>query len=210
MNTMSAMTALKIATQSHHYILESNQQMHHLMSDALTGSDYLHLLMQMYGFYVPLEARLAQFGADWAACEIDFARRRKVPLLERDLEALGVSHVARGQIPLCTRLPAVDSFPQAVGVLYVLEGSTLGGQLITRHLAYCLGLKPDQGLAFFSSYTSEIGSMWKQFSNQINNYVGEHFAPGDVALMILSAQSTFQTLNEWLNHTNVREIALAS
>lgn len=206
---MNAMTALKIATQSHHHMLEANRHMHRLMSDTITNAEYTRIITQMYGFYVPLEARLAAFDAQFAVCGIDFERRRKVPLLERDLIALGVPASEIAELSLCTCLPSIQSFPQAVGVIYVLEGSTLGGRVISRHLMYRLGLKSERGVAFFSSYTTEIGVMWKELSTQINSYAEQHFKPEDTAAMILSAQATFQTLDDWLSHTAMLPVSQA-
>ncbi len=200
---MNAMTALKIATQTHHSLLEANPHLHRLMSDRLTRTDYVWLLSRMYGFYVPLEARLSQFEPLWQQCGLDFNRRRKVPLLEQDLLASGLTAAALEQLPHCPSIPLVQSFAQAVGVLYVLEGATLGGQMISRHLALQLGLRLEREATFFSSYRSETGSMWRQLSVQINSYAETAFSHTDMATMILSAQATFQTLDDWLGHNDL-------
>ncbi len=205
---MNAMTALKIATQTHHSLLEANPHLHKLMSDKITRPDYVWILSRMYGFYVPLEDRLSQFEPIWQECGIDFNQRCKVPLLEQDLLAGGLTPDALGQLPHCSSIPLVQSFPQAVGVLYVLEGATLGGQMISRHLALQLGLSLEREAAFFSSYRSETGIMWKQFSMRINSYVEAAFSHTDMATMILSAQATFQTLDDWLGSNRLTRIAV--
>ena len=86
-------------------------------------------VLKSWRFYLPLEGCLAAF--DWSAAGIDFAPRRKAPLIEQDLRILGV-HQPRleGAQPL-----ARTNLDFALGCLYVLEGATLGGQVISRHLA---------------------------------------------------------------------------
>ncbi|NJL05321.1 MAG: biliverdin-producing heme oxygenase [Chloroflexaceae bacterium] len=205
---MNAMTALKIATQTHHSLLEANPHMHKLMSDRLTHTDYVSLLSRMYGFYVPLETCLSQFEPSWQQCGIEFNHRRKVPLLEQDLLAGGLTLDALHQLPHCTSIPRMQSFPQAVGVLYVLEGATLGGQMISRQIALQLGLHLEREVAFFSSYRSKTGAMWKQLSVQINSYAETAFSHTDMATMLLSAQATFQTLDDWLGSNRLTRIAV--
>jgi heme oxygenase len=79
------------------------------------------------GIFQPLETRLAAHTG-WAALGIDFDERRRTPALIADIIALG------GVVSLA---PAADeetlqSFEAALGALYVLEGSTLGGKFILR------------------------------------------------------------------------------
>jgi heme oxygenase len=45
-------------------------------------------------------------------------------------------------------LPVINSLGRLVGALYVLEGSTLGGQLISRQLNQHLGLTLNTGARF--------------------------------------------------------------
>ncbi len=182
-------------------MIESNCMMSRLMSDTLTRAEYTRLLMLLYGFYAPLEARLATFDAQWAVCGIDFERRRKIPMLERDLLALGIAASEIAALPRCTHLPQIQSFPQAIGVIYVMEGSTLGGRMISHHLMSHLGIKPEQGAAFFTSYANEIGVMWKELGTRINTYAEQQLQPDDRAAMILSAQAVFQTLDDWLSQS---------
>jgi heme oxygenase len=45
----------------------------------------------------------------------------------------------------------------------VLEGSSLGAQVISRHYRETLGLSPDHGLRYFTGYGEETGSRWRSF-----------------------------------------------
>ena len=44
-----------------------------------------------------------------------------------------------------------------LGAMYVMEGSTLGGQLIARHVELVLGLTAGQGNAHFRGHNERTG-----------------------------------------------------
>ena len=50
----------------------------------------------------------------------------------------------------------------AFGAVYVVEGATLGGQVITREIASTLGITPMSGGRYFFGYGNETGRMWTQ------------------------------------------------
>ena len=50
-----------------------------------------------------------------------------------------------------------------VGVLYAIEGSTLGGQVISRNLAQHLGASKESGAAFFNGYGDATKEKWETF-----------------------------------------------
>jgi heme oxygenase len=56
------------------------------------------------------------------------------------------------RLPQCQTLPVIDSGPTCLGVLYVLEGATLGGQILRREIASRLRLDADNGAAFLDVY----------------------------------------------------------
>ncbi len=139
-------------------------------------------VLKSWAFYLPLEADLAHL--DWAAAGIDFAARRKTPLLEEDMRVLGVPCPEPGESshPLDR-----TNLPFALGCLYVLEGATMGGQLITRHLA-TLGIGPQNGGLFFNGYGAKTGEMWKSFQTSAIEYCVTDDQIGEA---VAGAKSTF-------------------
>ena len=163
----------------------------------LQGRDeYRALLIRLYGLYEPLEARLLE-ASHRHAIPLDVVARRKAPLLERDLAVLGLDPIARAAIPRCTALPAIDSAATALGCLYVLEGATLGGQLIARHLDRHLGIGPDTGGAFFTAYGERVGAMWRALGAALAAYP---CSPHDQEAMVGAARATFEAFEGWLLH----------
>ena len=54
-----------------------------------------------------------------------------------------------------------------LGAMYVVEGSTLGGQYIARHVEAVLGLAPGQGDAYFRGHREKTGSLWREILAEI-------------------------------------------
>ncbi len=160
-----------------------------LMSEQMTAEGYRYRLERLYGYYQPLEQRLFAFDGWPAALELE--ARRKTPLLELDLRALGVSPEA---VPRCEDLPDLRGLPQAFGCLYVMEGATLGGQLITRHIERLLGLGPRNGGRFFRSYGDEVGPRWKAFRAVLGSYAT---SPQLEDAVVEAAAETFDKLHAW-------------
>ena len=181
--------ALREQTRAYHDNLERKLD---IFDRCRSLSDYRLLLERFYGLYLPLEARL-DARSDWALLGLDFARRRKAPLLRRDLQVL---EAAPDDLPLCPDLPPLDSAAQALGCLYVLEGATLGGQIIARHLHAAFGIDADSGGAFFRSYGAAVGSQWRAFGDAVTRYAAGENA--QQAVIVRSACDTFAAFDRWL------------
>lgn len=188
---MSLLAALKTETTPQHLALENGLD---LFKRASTEEGYRELIEGFYGLYEPLEKELAE-RADWAALNWDFEGRQKTGWLEDDLHAIGLSETDILMLPLAADLPALDSLGAVVGCLYVLEGSTLGGQVISRRLRESLDITPENGGRFFTGYAEQTGLHWRRFMEW-----GETLATQDPALQteaVASAKSTFDCFARW-------------
>jgi len=124
---------------------------------------YKDHLLKSRRFYLPFEGYLAVL--DWSAVGIDNVLRRKAPLIEQDLRVLGVDRLRLDEAQPLARA----NLHFALGCLYVLEGATLGGQFISRHLA-TLGIGPANGGLFFHGYGAKTGEMWKSFQTNATRF----------------------------------------
>lgn len=184
-----ARAALRGGTREEHEALERELA---LTRDGLTLGDYTRLLVRFHGLYSRLEVSLQAWEEDWDRLCLDWQARRKLPLLERDLRALLASEVPpRPDVPL----PALTTLPRALGCLYVVEGSTLGGQLLTRHFGERLRLTPETGLAFFAGYRDETGPRWRQFLETLGR---ELSSPARIEEAVTAARATFTAFRVWL------------
>lgn len=177
------MKKLKEATRQQHEEMETTVD---IMNRMFSLEDYKKLLKKFYRFYSVIEPRIAT--VDLGMFGLDFGKRRKTELLENDLKSLDING-GRDMVEW-TDLPCVDSAAQAFGCLYVLEGATLGGQVITRHLKQNLGLTPEKGGMFFNSYGADVGPMWKAFAESITNFA-EH--NNDDESIVDAAKDTFDS-----------------
>lgn len=148
---------------------------------------YRELLESFYGFVKPFENVLAVH--DWARAGIDFQVRRKASLLEKDLVAVGS---APELVEQCQWLPDASSFDRACGALYVMEGSTLGGQHISRMASQVH--VDDEALHYFKSYGGRVGEMWKSLGEALNRFAT---AGGDESEIVEGARDTFEALRAW-------------
>jgi heme oxygenase (biliverdin-IX-beta and delta-forming) len=190
-DTPSLLAQLKATTRAQHERIGENPYAAAIVAGRLTGAQYARLLGRFYGFYQPAEQVFDRLDA-WGSLGLDAAARRKAPLLVRDLAAFGCTV---GALPRCDNLPDLSSPAQALGCMYVLEGSTLGGQLLARQIQQCLGLSPDHGCAFFACYREQTGPMWKAFGGALEGFAAR---AGQQELVVAAARETFTRLDAWL------------
>ncbi|MGO0629461.1 biliverdin-producing heme oxygenase [Pseudomonas sp. SAR267] len=178
--------ALRQGTRDCHKLLEARLP---FFSPSFDSADYRRLLQAYYGFHFPLEHRLSDYQG---------RERHKAPTLARDLLALGLSEADIGALPLCQALPAIHDEASALGVMYVLEGSTLGGQVLKRAMAERLGIGHDSGAAFLDVYGERTGSYWRSFLERLGR------APAaEQAATMQAAIDTFTRFEAWLDHRGV-------
>lgn len=192
-DSQSAATALlqrlRAETRPHHDAIETALD---LTSDALTLGSYHQTLVRFHGFYRPLEIGVHAVGG-WAARGLDLSRRWKTPLLEADLRTFAVGD--HDALSVCTKLPPHDTVASAFGCLYVLEGATLGGQIISRALERSLGITPQTGGQFFYGYGDRTGKMWHEFRAALATH---SIGPSDSDEIVSAAKDTFSTLRRWI------------
>jgi heme oxygenase len=176
---------LKENTRENHQALE--KKLVSKMRAMRSKQDYLDVLYIFYSYFGGIEQLIANY--DLAVLIPDHALRRKAGSLAADIEALG------GKLPALAAihfLPAVKNIQDCLGALYVLEGSTLGGQLITQLLQKQLGLS--EGLTFFQSYGGATPVMWQKFQAVLDR--PEHLPGGAI---IAAANDTFSKFSSWFN-----------
>jgi heme oxygenase len=183
---------LKAATSSRHTALE---KLLPLLDADLSSATYRHFVQKMFGFYEPLEASLLATPW-WGELDLDVSLRHKTPRLLQDLRALGDTEADIAALPRCQHLPPLTNQAQLWGCLYVIEGATLGGQIIIKRLNAQLALSATSGASFFDGYGPQTGARWKTFCAALSAQ-GEGVSGGSDA-MLASANRTFDTLSHWL------------
>jgi heme oxygenase (biliverdin-IX-beta and delta-forming) len=155
----SARDVLRRATHVAHEALERSVR----QAPDLTLLEYTQTLRRFLRIHAALEPQLDAHGPAFARLGVDWPARRKVPLLRRDLDLLGVAALPEATREPPPGVPRLDELACALGCLYVLEGATLGGRLISTNLRRVLNLGPGDGAAFFNSYGAQVGERWRAF-----------------------------------------------
>lgn len=179
---------LRETTYSEHQA--SEKKMLIALKGIQTKEDYVRLLNWLYGFYEPLEKRIRLYLTKDVFPDID--KRTRSEFLLWDILESGVPPPAPD---FCTDLPVIDSFPSALGALYVLEGSTLGGRILAGMISRLLGEDTPDNLTFFNGYGAETGSMWETF----NDFLNHSLSADQWEEISDTATKTFVSFKNWID-----------
>ena len=183
MNTPDAdlRTRLRAATADAHQTLEDALDLPRRLAERDT---ILRVLCGLRGFFAPAEVAL-----DGALGPAVMAGRHRVPALDADLRALGLDGPG---IERLSRSPAAGrarSRAAALGTLYVLEGTRLGGRVIGRALARQAWIPA--GFSQFWSDEADMDQHWPRFLALLP-------AEREPNVVVDSALETFDALHAWL------------
>lgn len=184
---------LRTQTHESHQALEDNAVSKALLSEEVSLKDYQAYLSRMYGLKKGLEANAYPL---LAGIFPEISKREKAYLIKADLLKTGMSEEDVSRIPVKQFSPLNEQ--DALGMMYVLEGSTLGGRILYKHVNKALGLDAAGGASFFNGYGDQTGPMWKEFVSTFTNYAVGHHAAQQI---IDGAKNTFDAVGEWLSGT---------
>ena len=188
MNAVPLAAMIKDSTKTVHEDVEQLLLPH--LASVQNTADYAAILKMFYGYFLPLEKMIEAFITQ--AILPDMTERRKASAIMHDLSAIGQEVEA---LSLCTHLPQIENAAQAIGALYVLEGSTLGGKMIAKMLRKNEALSlTDDKLTFFSGYGEETGNKWRTFLLVLNEQE-------DSSDVVKGANETFFYLKCWMQQS---------
>ena len=160
------------------------------MQPDLTEELYRSVLLRFYCFVHGWES--------WAAINVPqelrplLLERQRSHLPEADLLYFDERRPSLQYVFSGPRLPGKAAF---LGAMYVIEGSTLGGQYIARHVEHALGLSPGNGDAYFRGYDDKTGGMWREFQNTL-----EVLNDKEADAVTDAAKKMFSVFGEWMAH----------
>lgn len=198
---MTILDTIKAETQPWHDKVEELASSNHIMDGSFTYDDYSALISRHYTLHNALEPRLADFLATHSIEGINFAERRKLAYLQQDMQELQ-NDVPEGQfVPQVV----ITTPAQALGCMYVLEGSSLGGSVIKRQL----GKNPNfEGVNFhfFGCYGENTGRLWKEFRTAVLNTID---TPEKETEILQAAITTFSDVARCFT-PGIREVSVLS
>jgi heme oxygenase len=159
-------TRLRDATAPLHSQLDQQPLLAALLGKEQPLADYQQLLGTYYSLYHQLEAAIKRYLTQQPIA-FDYQPRYKTPLLLNDLSYW---HIKPEPLRCQIVLPEITSLGQLLGILYVLEGSTLGSQFIAQHLKQSYGYTRNTGSDFFSAYGEQTTTHWQSFISYLNSF----------------------------------------
>ncbi len=148
---------------------------------------YRKILSKMYGLYAVWEPAAHRAVGD----PIFTAPRRKIPYLVHDLS---MADIDIADVSIWPGEPQLLSEASGLGAMYVMEGATLGGQIIARNLEASDSPVRAEGHMFFAGYGAESGRMWRAFLDHIR-WRSSHIIGSEA---VAAAVRTFTAFRDWL------------
>ena len=168
---------LRCDTADAHQALETELDLLH----GLTRERLAFVLRRFAGFHAGWEPAVSHLLDEPALWE----PRRRLAALHHDLALLDVPPPEETwPVP-----PWLSDAASAWGSLYVMEGSTLGGQMIGRVLRES-GV---HGLLYFDGRGREAGPLWRELRRRLD-------ALDTPQPVTMAARATFDALRLWMRH----------
>jgi len=170
---VSFLDKLRLSTSPLHKQLESVPLSQVIVSPEITAQKYAEYLLVMEAVVRDVETKVYPVISNFIS---DIDQRKKLNLIQDDLKVLGFS-VLNGN----TAFDGDFEIPFALGIVYVLEGSALGGRVILKNIEKQLGFNAEHGARYFSGYKENTGSLWKNFLSEMIQYE-QQYSCGDAII----------------------------
>lgn len=191
---------LKHETQQEHRALENGLD---LLRPDFALIDYGALLTKFYTFHVAFGSFMRrQKDNGVIPAEFYCSDRMKHEWLLKDLSALGITQSATPEKAAECLASELTSAEHLWGAIYVIEGSTLGGTLLSKHFEKMFGIRPETGLQFFTGYGQDTGKNWQITLSHLRNCEAQSMS---LDAIVHGAKRSFHMLNKHLLETQLLE-----
>lgn len=185
----------------------NHQQLEKLLVKQMRSIDtregYVKLLQLFYSYFGALEEKINRFILPHQM-EVDHSfQRRKTIRIAEDIIASGgtVNEKCSDKY-----LPEIRNHLEAFGALYVIEGSTLGGRVITKMMQRQMDTDSLEGFSFFNGYGDDTEHRWSSFRELLNDQVHSKV---DKKLVVKAADDTFAKFHRWIEKNPVNGFVTA-
>lgn len=151
---------LKKETQQAHDKLETNWFMQKLKAQTFNKEDYAKLLMLLYNFHYIIEPQLFDYE------DLQMPLRERCSHLIKDLESLPCTKNYLKDYTSIDLELKIDTHSKALGALYVLEGSRMGGIFLSQMIR--TRFKDEPSLLYFDGLKEQTPSHVQAFKAFLN------------------------------------------
>jgi len=152
---------LKTKTRIYHDEIEQKLESNKLFDGTFSQDNYYKMLVVNHQFIKAYEAEILSFLNESDQDLLNRINFNKLALLEKDLEELNLNPND------ITTVTPLRNRSEALGALYVIEGSMLGGMVIAKQLKKYPELET-ANFNYFGHYGQDIGPIWKSFVAYLN------------------------------------------
>ena len=158
---MTVSEYLKQNTAEYHDAAEKLFNSEKIFNKTFTFEDYRKIISTNYLMLLHSEDKIFGKLSERFSEKLQLDDRKKLPLIEEDLKSLSLKSTAASH-----ELEFMNEC-EAFGAMYVIEGSTLGGNVIARQLSKTEGF---DGVTFnfFGCYHENTGARWKDFKEVLD------------------------------------------
>ncbi|WP_267401578.1 MULTISPECIES: biliverdin-producing heme oxygenase [unclassified Chryseobacterium] len=157
---------LKQNTAEYHDAAEKLFNSEKIFNKTFTLEDYKKIINTNYLMLLHSEDKIFNSLSGNFSEKLQLNDRKKLPLIEKDLSSLALENRTASQTL------EFENEHEALGAMYVIEGSTLGGNVIAKQLSKTEGFD-NVTFNFFGCYQENTGPMWKNFKEVLDTEVAE-------------------------------------
>ena len=157
---------LKDVTKVYHDRIESTPLAVSLASGNVYLQKYVDYLWHLYKLHLDLENKAKSFS-EWEKWGIVIKDRQRAHLLKKDIDSLDL---VPNQYQSYQDFSKNWSFANIVGAMYVLEGSTMGGQILSQRLENIKSKNGQGATNYFKAYEKETMTMWMKYVEFLNEF----------------------------------------
>jgi heme oxygenase len=196
---LSRLARLRAGTRDAHACIETVPALERLLAPDLGTAEYVAVLQHMHGFLAAVEPRSSGALADYADAA-SLLDGHRLHALAEDLDWFEAASE-----PLIGA-PEFAGPAAALGALYVIEGSGLGGRVIARHLAANLGVTPGKGGSFYGGPTADGARLrWQRVCALLDAAEPRDGRAGEDDTAVAGALATFRSLDRWMRSISVAD-----
>ncbi len=182
---------LKKETSLQHHETEKFNDASKILDHSITLEEYKQLLITNYGSYKGLESIIVAQKELLNNTQVaSFASAKNTDRIVTDLKELGIN-------PETIEVPAVNftvsSKMHLIGFMYVIEGSMMGGMLISKNMLKCDSLEGIPVQKFFNRDVQDTLGYWKEFKAAVEN---ETYSETEIAEAVAAANAAFTYFKE--------------
>jgi len=137
-----------------------------IFNKTFTFDDYKKIIRNNYLMLLNSENQIIDSLSAHFSEKLQLDQRKKLSVIEKDLSDLSLEKEQASQ-----KVEILNQ-NEALGMLYVIEGSTLGGNVIAKQLSKTEGFE-NVTFNFFGCYKENTGVMWKNFKEVLDTEVKE-------------------------------------